>query len=256
MAGPSSCRWVCDADPVTEHPHAALSTRGPVVAAIVPAAGSGTRLVADEGTPGLPKALRLLGSESLLRHAVRAVEHAVSQLIVPAAADQHEAVRSALDDVAVPVLVVEGGATRQESVRRALAVLDPAVQLVLVHDAARPLTPRDVTDRVLSALRHGAVAVTPVVEVADTLRGLTEDGSRPLDRARVRAVQTPQGFTVEILRRAHEGVDQDVATDDVGLAEALGVAVTLVEGDALAFKVTRAVDLMLAAAILQRQSAT
>ena len=223
------------------------------MAAIVPAAGAGTRLAAGETAPGPPKALRLLGTEPLLRHAVRSLEHAVAQVVVPAPADQHEAVQAALADVAPPVTVVAGGATRQDSVHRALAALHPDVDLVLVHDAARPLTPPAVTDRVVAALHDGAQVVVPAIEVVDTLREVVGPTSRTLDRAAIRAVQTPQGFRADVLRRAHEAADHDLATDDASMAERLGVPVVLVEGDARAVKVTRAADLLLAEALLSDQ---
>ena len=172
---------------------------------------------------------------------------------VPAPADQHDAVQTALGDVPVPVTVVTGGPTRQESVRRALAALPDDVDLVLVHDAARPLTPPAVTDRVVAALRDGAQVVVPAVEVVDTLREVTGASSRTLDRAAIRAVQTPQGFRAEVLRRAHESAAHGLATDDASMAERLGVPVDLVAGDARAVKVTRAADLLLAEAMLSDQ---
>ena len=223
------------------------------MAAIVPAAGAGTRLARGDQAPGPPKALRLLAGEPLLRHAVRSLEHAADHVVVPAPADQHEAVQAALVDVAVPVTVVTGGPTRQESVRRALAALPEDVDLVLVHDAARPLTPPAVTDRVVAALRAGAQVVVPAVEVVDTLREVSDASSRTLDRAAIRAVQTPQGFRADVLRRAHEAADHDLATDDASMAERLGVAVDLVEGDLRALKVTRAADLLIAEAMLSDQ---
>ena len=223
------------------------------MAAIVPAAGAGTRLAVGEATPGPPKALRLLAGEPLLRHAVRSLEHVVHHVVVPAPANQHDAVQTALGDVPVPVTVVTGGPTRQESVRRALAALPEDVDIVLVHDAARPLTPPAVTDRVVAALRDGAQVVVPAVEVVDTLREVSGATSRTLDRAAIRAVQTPQGFRAEVLRRAHAAADHDLATDDASMAERLGVPVDLVEGDARAVKVTRAADLLLAEAMLSDQ---
>ena len=149
--------------------------------------------------------------------------------------------------------VVPGGVTRQDSVRRALAALHPDVDLVLVHDAARPLTPPAVTDRVVAALHEGAQVVVPAIEVVDTLREVAGPTSRTLDRAAIRAVQTPQGFRADVLRRAHEAADHDLATDDASMAERLGVPVVLVEGDARAVKVTRAADLLLAEALLSDQ---
>lgn len=232
------------------------SPNAAVVAAIIPSAGTGTRLAAGSVMSGVPKALRMLHDEPLLRHAVRSLEHAVDQVVVPAPAETMAAMRAALADVGVAVLVVEGGATRQDSVRRGIAALRPDAALVLVHDAARPLTPTAVTDRVVAALRAGAEAVVPVVEVADTLRQVSGAASTTIDRAMIRAVQTPQGFTADVLRRAHstEDAEEAPATDDAGLAERIGVDVVLVEGDQRGVKVTRAADLLLAQALLSDQA--
>lgn len=221
--------------------------------AIIPAAGSGSRLAADDAVEGPAKALRRLGSEPLIRHAIRSVEHEVGRVVVVTAADLVDTVARALSDVRVPVVVVEGGATRQESVRRALAVVESSAEFVLVHDAARPLVPAAVTDRVVAALRAGADAVVPVVPVADTLRLVDGQGSSSLvDRTFMRAVQTPQGFTAGVLRRAHEMADAgaDLATDDASLVERLGVDVTLVDGHPAGFKITRLLDLQLAELIV------
>ena len=227
------------------------------IAAIVPAAGAGIRLVADESDESdradeTPKALRLLDGVPLLRHAIRSLEHAVSQVVVPASPDLVDEIRAAVRAVAVPVVVVEGGQTRQESVRRALAALDPAITHVLVHDAARPLCPPAVTDRVVAALRAEAQAVVPVVEVTDTLRYTDGDRSHTVDRSAIRAVQTPQGFPVDVLRRAHAeaGADDVSATDDASIAERIGAEVVLVEGDPRSFKITRSLDLALAQALI------
>ncbi len=217
--------------------------------AIIPAAGAGSRLAADEHFAGPPKALRRLGAETLIRHAIRSVEHAVDRVVVATSNDLLGVFSAELSGLPVPVDVIEGGSTRQESVRRALAAFDTSPDFVLVHDAARPLVPAAVTDRVLAALRTGARAVVPVVAVADTLRCIDADGTSSLvDRSSMRAVQTPQGFTLDVLRRAHAvvGGEADVATDDASLAESLGVDVVLVDGDPAGFKVTRLLDLEIA----------
>ena len=224
------------------------------VAAVIPAAGSGTRLAADEETEGPPKALRPLGSSTLIRYAVGSLEHAVDQVVVATSAGLVERVTAALDAVRVPVRVVVGGSTRRASVEQALAVVDPATRFVLVHDAARPLVPPAVTDRLLAALRAGADAVVPTVPVADTLREVVDGASRTVDRSRMRAVQTPQAFVLDVLRRAHAADDVDDATDDAGMVERLGLEVRLVDGDPLGFKITQALDLRLAEAVVAARS--
>src|SRR4051794_29623829 len=137
---------------------AQLNARGDV-AVLVPAAGAGVRL-----GPGGPKALRLLAGEPLLVHAVRrvAASPSVRLIVVAAPAAEVEAVRALLAPVA-PVTVVAGGAERQESVGRALAVVPPEIAIVLVHDAARALPPPEVVESVAAAVRAGHPAVIPVL---------------------------------------------------------------------------------------------
>jgi 2-C-methyl-D-erythritol 4-phosphate cytidylyltransferase len=217
------------------------------VGALVPAAGSGVRL-----GPGAPKALRLLAGAPLLLHAVRGLRRApvVGPVVVAAPAAEVDAVRSLLREL--DVVVVAGGAERQDSVRAALAALPPEVELVLVHDAARCLTPVAVVERVVAALRDGAEAVVPVLPVADTVKQV--EGDRvvaTVDRSGLRAVQTPQGFRRDVLERVHRSTGPAL-TDDAGLVEAAGGRVTTVPGADEAFKVTRPLDLVLAEALLRQ----
>ena len=144
-------------------------------AAIVPAAGRGERL-----GPGVPKALRLLGGVPLLVHAVRALVQSrlVDVVVVAAPPGDVAAVRGLLDDHELPkdVEVVAGGSTRQESVRLALVSLPEDVDVVLVHDAARPLVPAELVDAVAQAVRAGADAVVPTLPVTDTVKRVNEHG--------------------------------------------------------------------------------
>jgi 2-C-methyl-D-erythritol 4-phosphate cytidylyltransferase len=226
----------------------------PQIAAIIPAAGSGLRLAADDGATGPPKALRRLAGETLLRHAVHCIEHVADEIVVAAPSELVAQITAELAPIRKPVRVVVGGSTRQESVRRALGQVKGTAAFVLVHDAARPMVPPDVVDRVLAALTAGAVAVVPAVPVSDSLRQVGEEGaSTALDRHRVRAVQTPQGFRAATLRAAHEQAPDEQATDDASLVERLGEPVTLVEGDLRGFKITRAIDLVVAESLARRQ---
>ena len=214
------------------------------VGVVVPAAGAGTRLGG-----GVPKALRPVGGEPLLLHAVRRLLEApsVGPVVVVAPA-------AAVADVAAllgpTVTVVAGGAERQDSVRLGLAALQPEVDLVLVHDAARAFVPVAVVEAVVAALRAGAAAVVPVLPVSDTVKRVAGDVVvETVDRAELRAVQTPQGFARSVLEAAHAS---DVpVTDDASMVEAQGVKVVTVPGSALAFKVTNPVDLALAEAVLR-----
>jgi 2-C-methyl-D-erythritol 4-phosphate cytidylyltransferase len=217
------------------------------VAVLVPAAGAGVRL-----GRGIPKALRELAGEPLLVHAVRRLGAApsVGQIVVAAPAGDVEAVCDLL--AAFPgVDVVAGGASRQASVAAALRAADPSLGIVLVHDAARALTPPEMIERVAAAVRSGLPAVIPVLPVVDTIKQVDDAGrvTGTVDRAVLRAVQTPQGFRRDVLVAAHEAA-VDEHTDDAGLAEKLGVPVHTVPGDEAAMKITRPFDLRIAAALL------
>ena len=225
---------------------AQLNARGDV-AVLVPAAGAGLRL-----GPGGPKALRLLAGEPLLVHAVRRVAAAASvrMIVVAAPAAEVEAVRELLAPVA-PVTVVAGGAERQESVALALAAVPAEIEIVLVHDAARALTPPQLIESVAAAVRQGHPAVIPVLPVVDTIKevGPGEVVLGTVDRGVLRSVQTPQGFRHEVLAAVHAAAD-DALTDDAGLVEKAGLPVTCVPGSELALKITRPLDLILAEALL------
>ncbi len=141
--------------------------------------------------------------------------------------------------------VVAGGPSRSVSVRCGLQNVPDTAEVVLVHDGARPLAGDAIFERVIAAVRAGADAVVPVLEISDTLRH--RDGGA-VDRRDLLAVQTPQGFRLDALRAAHAaGVD---ATDDATLVEATGATVATVEGDSRNLKITTAHDLMVARALL------
>ena len=232
------------------------------VAVLVPAAGLGVRL-----GPGRPKALRDVAGAPLVAHAVRRVCRAagVGCVVVaapPGRADEvHDMVAPETPDH-VTLLVVEGGASRGESVFAALSAAPPEYQVVLVHDAARAFAPAELVERVAAAVRDGHDAVIPVLAVVDTVKEVDPSGHvvRTLDRAVLRAVQTPQGFRREVLLAAHEAAhkaDHGAAggpngvTDDAGLVERLGLAVFCVAGAEEALKITGPADLALAHAHLR-----
>ncbi|MDP4690889.1 MAG: 2-C-methyl-D-erythritol 4-phosphate cytidylyltransferase [Candidatus Nanopelagicales bacterium] len=231
-----------------------MGHNAPRTAIIVPAAGRGERL-----GPGAPKALRTLAGQPILVHAVRnlATARCVDLIVVAAPEDTVEEIRALLGDIDTQLVIVTGGQTRQDSVARALLALPPDVDVVLVHDAARPLVPSDVVDRVATAVRSGSDAVIPTLGVVDTIKEVDAEGvvRTTLDRSRLHAVQTPQGFARAVLQRAHADSDGEDATDDAGLVERMGVTVTVVPGDEEAFKITRPLDLVLAEAILVRRRA-
>lgn len=223
---------------------------------VVVAAGSGQRL-----GYGIPKARVLCGGRTLLEHALDAVlasgVAASVVVVLPVADAVLSAVVARAAVLAAPsgtsISTVTGGATRAASVRAGLDALPRSVSVVLVHDAARALTPPDVFARVVAAVAAGAPAVIPVLPVVDTVK-IVERGivTATPDRSTLRAVQTPQGFDAAALRAAHASprADHPDITDDAMLMEAQGAAVHVVEGDALAFKVTTPLDLTIAEAVL------
>ncbi len=214
------------------------------VGVVVVAAGRGERLGGS-----VPKAFVPVAGRTLLSWAVGSVRATAASVVVVV---PDELVDRARAEVGDDVVVVPGGATRQESVAAGLRALPPTATTVLVHDAARAFVPAEVVERVVAALAAGHQAVVPGLPVADTLRHL-ERG--PVDRAGVVAVQTPQGFRREVLERAHAAPAVDAATDDAGLVEALGVPVHVVAGHPEAFKVTRPLDLLVAQALVAARPA-
>lgn len=223
---------------MTNDAHAAA--RG--VGVVVVAAGSGSRLGA-----AVPKAFVALAGRPLLGWALDTVAR------VPGLRSVAVVVPAAFADPATPAWggvhlpdgarVVAGGSERTDSVAAGLAALDPGCDVVLVHDAARCLTPPAVFERVVDAVRAGWAGVVPGVPVVDTVKAVDARGvvTGTPDRSALRAVQTPQGFRPDVLAAAHAGAT--AATDDAALVEALGHEVLVVEGDARALKVTTAADL-------------
>jgi 2-C-methyl-D-erythritol 4-phosphate cytidylyltransferase len=145
--------------------------------------------------------------------------------------------------------IVTGGTLRSDSVRAGLRAVPDDAEIVAVHDAARPLAGLPIWLAVLDAVSGGADGAVPVVAVSDTVTQVHPDGSRrAVDRTTLRAVQTPQAFRADVLRRAHEaGAD---ATDDATLVEAVGGRVELVDGHPVNLKITMPSDLAVAAALL------
>lgn len=200
-----------------------------------------------------------LHGEPIVTHALRGVLacqdlRSVAVVAPPGCVEDFDALVAgavAASGASCSVAVVPGGAERSESVARGLAALPPEVGIVLVHDAARALVPRDVFDRVVHAVRSGHMAVVPVLPVADTIKTVAADRrgdlrvTSTLDRASLRAVQTPQGFLRATLERAHADA-ADPATDDAGLVEQVGGWVHVVDGDPRAMKITTPHDLEVA----------
>ena len=206
------------------------------VVGIVPAAGSGERL----GASG-PKAFAMCGGRSLLDWSLEVLEAVCDRVVVAVPAGFEAEDR------------VLGGASRSQSVKLALAAA-PEATVAVVHDAARPLITRELVQRCVDALSgwDGVVAAAPV---SDTIKEADGSGRvvRTLDRSALWAIQTPQVFVADVLRRALD-VDDAVlaaATDDASLVEAAGGSVRVVDAPAENIKVTRPVDLALAEALLR-----
>jgi 2-C-methyl-D-erythritol 4-phosphate cytidylyltransferase len=210
-----------------------------LVGAVVVAAGSGARF-------GGPKQLCELGGRRIVDRAVdvaRATCDAVVLVVPPDA------------DWTVPdVHAVAGGATRSASVRAGLAALGPAIEIVVVHDAARPLADEALFDRVIAAVRDGADGAVPGVPIADTVKQVDAEGTvtGTIPRDALVAVQTPQAFRADVLRAAH--ASRPEGTDDAAVVEALGGRVVVVAGLADNFKITEPADLDRAGAVLARRA--
>ena len=224
------------------------------VAVIIPAAGSGKRL------GGTPKQFRLLGGEPMLHRAIKCFDavEAMGMVVVVVPAESVADSEKALADLNQhSIVVTTGGSTRQDSVRLGLDRLRSEIQVVLVHDAARPFASIAEIEAVISATRrHGAAALA--IPAADTLR--KSDGEtlgETVDREGVYRMQTPQGFRKDLIVEAHASasLEGDIATDDAELVMLRGHAVRLVAGRSTNFKITTAEDWMLAEAIVASAAA-
>jgi 2-C-methyl-D-erythritol 4-phosphate cytidylyltransferase len=158
----------------------------------------------------------------------------------------------------VPVTVVVGGDQRSDSVAAGLAAVDPAADVVLVHDAARALAPASLFAAVAGAVAAGHPAVVPGLPVVDTVKVVDADGvvTQTPDRASLRLIQTPQGFRRQLLVDAHAARGHPGVTDDAALVEAIGAPVLVVPGDVLAHKITTPEDLHRAQAALDARPPT
>lgn len=206
--------------------------------AIVVAAGGGTRF-------GGAKQFARLAGVSVLDRSVETARSACDGVVVvlPACAEWP-------GSVALPT--VTGGATRAESVRAGLAAVPADTDIIVVHDAARPLASPELFERVIAAVRGGAAGAVPGRPIADTVKRV--EGDRvvaTVPRDDLVAVQTPQAFQASMLRHAHAGAPE--GTDDATLVEAAGGTVVVVEGELRNMKLTVAADIGLADALLEER---
>lgn len=221
-------------------------------AAVLVAAGAGERLAA-----GAPKGFVVLGGEVLLVHAARALRDAgcfdVLVVVVPEGREADAAVL--LRDAEVPAEVCAGGRTRQESVAKGLARCDQDV--IAVHDAARALVSVELVRATVQALTPDWDAAAPAERLVDTVKRVDPEDGRVVEtvnRAVLRAVQTPQVFRRELLLRLHGEAHGSDATDDLLLVEQAGGRVRLVEGERRNLKITTGEDLLFAEALLREDA--
>ena len=205
------------------------SPKGKAVWTIVVAAGSGTRF-------GGKKQLETIGNQTVLEHSVGHAREVSDAVVVVIPTDAVAGFN--LGDC----LLVTGGASRSESVRRGLDCVPENVDYVLVHDAARPLASSQLFRAVIGALERGEKAVVPLIPVVDSLKRLNPgNGVTSISRDNVFVAQTPQGFACDVLRSAL--TDGSVTTDDVGAVERIGVLIASVPGETSNLKITSRADL-------------
>jgi 2-C-methyl-D-erythritol 4-phosphate cytidylyltransferase len=206
-------------------PTGELRRPGEVIWTIVVAAGAGSRF-------GGPKQFETLGDRRVMDWAVESARESSDGVVVVLPAE-----------VAAREGGIAGGGTRSESVRRGLAAVPKNATIICVHDAARPFANEDDFRRVIEAVSAGADGAVPAIPVADTIKVVDDTGqvTRTPPRGSLRAVQTPQAFRAEMLRRAHAALGE--GTDDASLVEAEGGKVVVVDGEVLNRKITTRDDL-------------
>jgi 2-C-methyl-D-erythritol 4-phosphate cytidylyltransferase len=220
-----------------------------VVVGIVPAGGSGERLGAER-----PKAFVVLAGKTLLERSLEALEPACDRVVVAVPPGHEDALRGDPFGPTPREDRVAGGPSRSASVRNALAAA-PEADVAVVHDAARPLVTPELVERCLAALEPDVDGAIAAARVTDTVKEASPDGRvvRTLDRAALWAIQTPQVFRADLLRRALDVDDETLAgaTDDASLVEAAGGTVRVVEAPPENLKITRPADLEVAEALLR-----
>ncbi len=214
-----------------------MGINGEFFSAIIPAAGSGDRL-----GQSIPKSLVVINGKTLIQRAVESILPHVDEVIIAAPKDFELEISGLFSDNK-KIKVISGGEVRSKSVAAALSQVNQNADYILVHDAARCFATQAQTIRVIDALLAGDHAVVPGIEVVDTIKVIDANNfaeSTP-SRSSLRAVQTPQGFSAQILHRAHQSGND--ATDDAALVEVLGIAVRVVPGEPNAHKITTPADL-------------
>lgn len=232
---------------------------------ILPAAGLGTRMATGQGVPQQPKQFLELGGMPVLIHTLRAFAQvaAVTQMYVAVREGEIERVEAQVKEYGLgeKVKVVAGGDSRQESVARALAAVECGEEdIILVHDAVRPLIEPAVIERTIEAVEQtgaaivGLPAVDTIKQVERTAAGALITATIP--REYIVQAQTPQGFRAALLRRAFAEAEADgfVGTDEASLVERAGAQVMVVPGSPANLKITQLGDLKLAEFYLRQRA--
>ncbi len=217
--------------------------------AVIVAAGSASRM------GGIDKVMATLGGEPMIKRTVRTFQEcdAVSEIVIVTREDLIQPITNLCAGFDKVKLVVKGGSSRQESVQLGLENLSKEIKLAAIHDGARPLASFELIDRSIRAANsYGAAA--PAIPVKDTIK--TVEGGIVVntpDRAKLRAVQTPQVFDIDLLKGALKKAYEDGAevTDDCSAVELLGMKIKIVEGDERNLKITTPMDLKIAEMLLE-----
>ena len=220
--------------------------------AVIVAAGNASRM------GGIDKVMAPIQNEPMIRRTVRTFQEcdAVSEIVIVTREDLISSITELCAGYDKVTTVVKGGNSRQESVELGLAALSKKIKLAAIHDGARPLTTYELIDRAIRAANtYGAAA--PAIPVKDTIK--TVEGGLVVntpDRSKLRAVQTPQVFDIDMLKGALAKAKQDKAevTDDCSAVERLGMKVKIVEGDERNIKVTTPMDLKIAEMLLEEMA--
>jgi 2-C-methyl-D-erythritol 4-phosphate cytidylyltransferase len=208
-----------------------------LIGLVLPAAGSGSRIGSE-----IPKQFIEFQGKRLYRHALDAFLPFVSEVVVVVPEAWVQTIREETSEAgkSLPLYVTAGGRQRQDSVRCGLMALSSAVEIVLIHDAARPYVSSSLIGRVIEGARRSKACI-PVVSVSETVKEVNgEQVVGTLDRERLRLVQTPQGFEARLLREAFDRAASEAfyGTDESMLVERMGWPVTVVAGDQGNIKVT------------------
>lgn len=216
--------------------------------AIILAGGSGSRMGA-----ACNKVLLDLQGVPVITRAVKAFESLVDSIVLVSREEDTPAMQAAMVAAQLPVTIVVGGKTRQESVWNGLCALPAACTHVLIHDGARCLVDEATIRRCMASVEEYGTGVAAIPAI-DTIKQVNSEEivTATPDRSCLRTVQTPQGFTVELIRRAHEAAHTDsfLGTDDASLVERLGVPVHLTLGDRSNIKLTTPEDIKMAETFL------